>query len=713
MFPNQGSTYCPSSCWATVLGIALLTLANCAFSANWYVNQSVSASGNGQSWSTAWKQPGNVNWASVQPGDTIWIAGGNYSSGFTMTKSGSAENYIYIKRATSGDSSATSSPGWSGGFDSQVVIGPIAGPGFYFNTPATGSYVYVDGRTANGISVRYSNDANAMLGAISFVAGGMHDLVFTNMDLAGPGGSTAFNHIGDTSVINIRPVVMGGGAVYNVTVSDTQLHGGPNLIYNLGANHHFTFRRCKMYDNGSSNTAIHANIFYMSGGNYEFTFAFCEFYNWQVEGFSIYQNNNHPYYIYGCLWHSPMTSGARCFWFASSGGTTPQGPFYIYNNTFVGVQITIGEGNASQTTSSSIARNNIYWNSTWWSGSSIANSDYNFSNGSTPGANSISSGSNPFVNLTAKDFRIVPTIGAKYPKDKGIALTSTSGQEFNLDGANVTRGADGSWDIGAYEFASNGPNTNPVISISPTSLDFGAVSNGSMTTKSITIQNIGGGTLAGSASVAFPFTIASGGSYSLAGNQSAVVTISYSPASSSDSQVVTFTGGGGATAALNGSRLAFLPGLTFESFAGTITAPFVTNNGGFMSQPVETTVASGGQAVYGFTIPSTGNYVVSVNINAPSDAANSIYLNIDSQPSDPDMIWDIPITTGFQARVASWRGVGAFDNPQFNPAVFNLTAGVHQLILRGREGGVQIGRITISPYSMVTPPQNLHVVSGF
>ena len=340
--------------------------------------------------------------------------------------------------------------------------------------------------------------------------------------------------------------------------------------------------------------------------------------------------------------------------------------------------------------------------------------NYNFASGSAPaGANSIGGGSNPFVNLAGKDFHIVSNIGAKFPRNKGVTVPLLNGSTSTVDVDGIARGADGLWDIGPYEFVSNGPNTNPVIAISPTSLDFGAVSNGSTITKNITIQNIGGGTLAGAASVALPFTIVSGGSYSLGSNQSSVVTIGYSPASSSDSQVVTFTGGGGATVTLNGYRLAFLPGNTFESYAGNITAPFVTNSGGYISQPSETTVITGGQAVYGFTITSPGSYVISANINSPSDAANSLYLNIDSQPSDPNMIWDIPITTGFQPRVASWRGAGTFDSPQFVPAVFNLTAGVHQLILRGREGGVQIGRISVAPYSTVTPPQNLHVVSGF
>ncbi len=426
-----------------------------ALAANWFINQAVSTSGNGQSWTTAWKNPGNVAWSSVQPGDTIWIRGGTYSGGFTITKSGTSANWISIKRATVQDSAATSAAGWSAAFDAPVVIN--GGPAFWFNTASAGSYLSVDGRTPAGITTRYPNEANAFQGGVTFTAGGMHDITFANLDMGGPGGSTAFAHIGDNAVVNIRP--NGGGVVSYVTIRDSLLHGGPNIVYNLSGNHHFTFIRNKFYDNGSSNSAIHANIVYTGGGNTEWTFVNNEFYNWQVEGINFYGQSNNPHYFYGNIFHSPMVSAARCFWMASETGAA-QGPVYLYNNTFVGVNITYGESRASQYTSGSIARNNIYWNSSFYSGSVIANSDFNFSNGSTPGPNSISGGSDPFVNLAGKDFRLTSAVGAKFPKDKGVLVSTPSGLDYDLDPLGTRRGSDGAWDIGAYEY-NGGASTSP------------------------------------------------------------------------------------------------------------------------------------------------------------------------------------------------------------------------------------------------------------
>lgn len=410
---------------------------------SWYVRSSSQGSGSGKDWNNAWSLS-SIVWSSVQPGDTIWVAGGNYG-GLKTLKNGAAGKPIYIKKVTSSDITPVSAAGWNASFDSQAVL---SGNPVWFDTANTGSYLYFDGGKPDGFKFTFNGSSFGSC-AVFFSAGGMHDITFTNIDMAGPGGSTAYNFQGDCSVIGLRPQMSGGGSVYNVTVANTKLHGGPNLVYNLGANHHFYFINCKFYDNGSANSSIHANMVYTSGSNYEWYWINCEFWNWQVEGINLYQQTSNPHYIIGCVFRDPMTSGARCFWLANESGS-PTGPVYLYNNTFVGVNITISESRASMATSNSKARNNIYWNSSFWSGSSIADSDYNFSNGSIAGANSIGAGSNPFVNEASNDFRIVSTVGAKYPRNKGVAIVLQN-IPINTDMDGNIRGNDGSWDIGAFE----------------------------------------------------------------------------------------------------------------------------------------------------------------------------------------------------------------------------------------------------------------------
>ena len=45
-------------------------------------------------------------------------------------------------------------------------------------------------------------------------------------------------------------------------------------------------------------------------------------------------------------------------------------------------------------------------------------------------------------------------------------------------------------------------------------------------------------------------------------------------------------------------------------------------------------------------------------MNAPSTDDNSLHFNIDAQPTDPLMIWDVPVTAGLASETGSWRGNG-------------------------------------------------------
>jgi len=141
-----------------------------------------------------------------------------------------------------------------------------------------------------------------------------------------------------------------------------------------------------------------------------------------------------------------------------------------------------------------------------------------------------------------------------------------------------------------------------------------------------------------------------------------------------------------------------------------VSAPFVTT-GTYISQASEvTTPSAGGSATYSFIITNGGSYVVQVLVNAPSSAANSLWLNIDAEPQDPTMIWDMPTTTGFQQQTAAWRGTGTYDNNEFVPKIFTLATGPHQLIIRGREANVQLDKVWI--FKLPPVPQNLHIVLG-
>jgi sulfur relay (sulfurtransferase) complex TusBCD TusD component (DsrE family) len=163
--------------------------------------------------------------------------------------------------------------------------------------------------------------------------------------------------------------------------------------------------------------------------------------------------------------------------------------------------------------------------------------------------------------------------------------------------------------------------------------------------------------------------------------------------------------GGSVASSPVGVSVAF--GLTFESTAGIISAPFVAGSGVIYQTTFTATPASGGRAIYTFNVAQAGDYIVTALVNAPDDSANSFFVNLDAEPTDPVMIWDIPVTSGLAERAVSWRGSGTPTSNEFAPKVFTLTAGSHQLIVRGREANAQLGTITLKPYPASNPPPTI------
>jgi tartrate-resistant acid phosphatase type 5 len=141
-----------------------------------------------------------------------------------------------------------------------------------------------------------------------------------------------------------------------------------------------------------------------------------------------------------------------------------------------------------------------------------------------------------------------------------------------------------------------------------------------------------------------------------------------------------------------------LPGLCWEAESGLIQSPFAIVTGTtatYISQTVDTLDASqGGRASYRFLITQPGSYVVSGTINGPS-FLSSFYIKIDGEPI-PGNTWDAPDTHGqFQGLFATWR-------PNPNPVAFNLGAGEHELIIRGRENNLLLDKLCVEPSSQST-----------
>jgi hypothetical protein len=154
-----------------------------------------------------------------------------------------------------------------------------------------------------------------------------------------------------------------------------------------------------------------------------------------------------------------------------------------------------------------------------------------------------------------------------------------------------------------------GDTSSPVIAVTPASLSFGTVTVGSSGDLSFTVQNTGGGTLTGSASIAAPYSIVSGGSYSLVAGASQAVVVRFTPtAAGSAPGAVAFTSNGG-----NLSR-------TVSGTGGT--APAITVTPASLSFG---TVLVGSSKDLSFTVQNTGGGTLtgSASTSAPFSIVSS------------------------------------------------------------------------------------------
>jgi hypothetical protein len=146
-----------------------------------------------------------------------------------------------------------------------------------------------------------------------------------------------------------------------------------------------------------------------------------------------------------------------------------------------------------------------------------------------------------------------------------LMITSTSYSNYTV---NLPANAGGQtlflddWNSPAYGFTVDinqvqifaASAFNPTIQVTPGNIGYGTIMVGTSATNGLTVQNIGTGILSGTASVASPFSIMSGGNYSLVAGQSQLVQVVFSPlAASNYTQSVSFSGGGGTTALVSGS----------------------------------------------------------------------------------------------------------------------------------------------------------------
>ena len=503
--------------------------------ATYCVGPSATGNGSGTNWSNL------KAWSSTPVrGDTWYLAGGlgNYASkSFSTPNSGSTA--IVIKKAIASDHYTDS--GWTSTYANQAVI--------YGSLSFTTDYWIFNGQTRNeddwfdvsayGIQIQqpsgnYSSSITywSSYSTISYV--GINANVVT--------ATTPSTTVGDYQI----NWYSGGSYPINVqaNVSHCLVQGGNNHFYMRWC------RQCTLEYSASTglsgNAANHAecvNWYGCFGVCDTLTVRYCKFYNnTSTSGTTAMIAICGPApncSIYGNIFYNCACGDGMIGWNGTASGIQN---LKIYNNTIIGHVGNWPTGIVLDTASSGcVAYNNIWYDANTPNFVTVSH-DYNACNVNLGEAHSqILSSSGLFFNYAAGDFRLTA--------DTATGLTLPS--PYDTDMLGTARGASGAWSRGAYQYTT--VSTNPVMSVTPASLNFGSVVTNTASQFTATVKNIGGGTLAYTANVAAPFYILSGGTNSLSANQSQTVTLQYRPTVvGANAQVATFNGGGGATINLTG-----------------------------------------------------------------------------------------------------------------------------------------------------------------
>jgi len=126
------------------------------------------------------------------------------------------------------------------------------------------------------------------------------------------------------------------------------------------------------------------------------------------------------------------------------------------------------------------------------------------------------------------------------------------GFTWNAEVSGTSASLEDVWGVGNSMWAVGDSGTilrkqvEPVISVTPSSEDFGNVNVGSSADRTFSVQNTGDGTLTGSASTSAPFSIVSGSFFSLGAGESRTLVVRFSPTTAGASGGnINFTSNGG------------------------------------------------------------------------------------------------------------------------------------------------------------------------
>lgn len=438
------------------------------------------ATGNGADWTSAYPDLPNT----LVRGDVYYVAGGTYAP-HDFNDADVGTQTIEIRAATA--AAHCTDTGWNASYVAQsVFVAKGGGSIFDFNTDyyvISGQYRGADWKSGYGIKLDDTGKGACEAGISGGLSGtGVHDITVSYVEIDGSHANAdscneqgvefingshdlQFRFLWNHDVGNTNFFLRGGGGAKNFTIEQSWIaddYSSP-AVHGEACSCSEGLQNLVMRDNYFADIIGTAHIATPSGA-----------------GFHTGNDNNGPWYIHGNVFlatpghnHCAVGDGILAAFDVSFSGD-----IYFANNTIAN----INQANCAGLDSTGIQfgagfkaglQNVHIQNNLWWQSDQISmvapgdcagpdvtctslawdhNAYFQLTDGSAqndpdPSAQVVAI--DPFMASATNDFRLAQATNAGVPLD-------VSGQTIGTDMLGVTRGADGVWDRGAFEFCDSG-----------------------------------------------------------------------------------------------------------------------------------------------------------------------------------------------------------------------------------------------------------------
>jgi len=403
-------------------------------------------SGNGDQW-TEEENPAD---GLIGPGDTVFVAGGVYTTDWEPGASGKPAKPIVIIRATA--EKHGTDIGWDPAFDSQVILDGVSIVIWGVNENDGFDYLTIDGQVWEGIKVDKSDGESGHL--IDLSPSNRYPsnyITIKYVEAEGPGRNSG---IDNTACFRSTPVAASPPEHTGITVQYCHFHDVATALMKLQCCNSFLLEYSEIH--GTEDETLHEDYlitYYSNNGMGRYNI----FYDTESEGV-YFENDCSNWYIYDNLFYqNDYPQGGHAI--SASGKTDVYVTnFHVYNNTIVNYRIGIRFSNPND--QATIYNNICYDNYAHTAfGQSVVH-DYNWYSG--PDNNNELHGiagnrEIPFVDYSNRDFHLYP--GAS-PINAG---KSDLDSIYQYDLAGQMR--DSLWDIGAYEYIPNVITNYPLFPV--------------------------------------------------------------------------------------------------------------------------------------------------------------------------------------------------------------------------------------------------------